>query len=123
MAQKQMIVTSDDLDGTEFDPDLSGATDVIVGMPQPGGRMLYRKIDLADKNLKAYEKAMRKFWDVGRSVKIDEVAGQSKRARRPKPDGPAPDDVRVWARENGYEVADRGRVPQSIREAYEKAQA
>ena len=29
--------------------------------------------------------------------------------------------IRAWAKENGYEVNDRGRVPASIREAYEKA--
>lgn len=27
--------------------------------------------------------------------------------------------VREWARENGYEVPDRGRIPSEIREAYE----
>ena len=29
--------------------------------------------------------------------------------------------IRAWAKENGYEVNDRGRVPATIREAYEKA--
>ncbi len=29
--------------------------------------------------------------------------------------------IRAWAKENGYEVNDRGRVPADIREAYEKA--
>ena len=29
--------------------------------------------------------------------------------------------VRAWAKENGYNVNDRGRVPADIREAYEKA--
>ena len=29
--------------------------------------------------------------------------------------------IRAWAKENGYEVNDRGRVPANIREAYEKA--
>ena len=31
--------------------------------------------------------------------------------------------IRAWAKANGYEVNDRGRVPASIREAYEKANA
>ncbi|MDF9803577.1 hypothetical protein M2436_002124 [Streptomyces sp. HB372] len=30
-------------------------------------------------------------------------------------------DIRTWARQNGYEVADRGRIPQVIREAYDAA--
>lgn len=29
--------------------------------------------------------------------------------------------IRAWAKEEGYEVNDRGRVPAQIREAYEKA--
>lgn len=31
--------------------------------------------------------------------------------------------VRTWARENGYQVSDRGRVPSSITEAYDAAHA
>lgn len=30
-------------------------------------------------------------------------------------------DIRTWARQRGYEVADRGRIPQVIREAYDAA--
>lgn len=30
-------------------------------------------------------------------------------------------DIRTWARQNGYEVADRGRIPEVIREAYAAA--
>ncbi|MFD4600552.1 histone-like nucleoid-structuring protein Lsr2 [Streptomyces sp. NPDC058464] len=37
---------------------------------------------------------------------------------------PRPEDepVRLWARANGYLVNDRGRVPASVREAYEMSQ-
>jgi hypothetical protein len=31
--------------------------------------------------------------------------------------------IRAWARENGYEVNDRGRIPSEIRDAYDTAQA
>jgi hypothetical protein len=31
--------------------------------------------------------------------------------------------IRAWAKEQGYDVNDRGRVPGNIREAYEKAHA
>ncbi|MFE6036088.1 histone-like nucleoid-structuring protein Lsr2 [Streptomyces sp. NPDC056452] len=30
-------------------------------------------------------------------------------------------DIRTWARQSGYEIADRGRIPQVIREAYDAA--
>lgn len=29
--------------------------------------------------------------------------------------------IRVWARENGYEVSERGRIPANVREAWESA--
>ncbi|MBA0051465.1 hypothetical protein E0L36_11345 [Streptomyces sp. AJS327] len=32
-------------------------------------------------------------------------------------------EVRAWARENGYQIADRGRIPADIREAFKAAQA
>jgi len=31
--------------------------------------------------------------------------------------------VRAWAQSNGYEVPDRGRIPSSVREAYQAANA
>ncbi|MGW7100070.1 Lsr2 family DNA-binding protein [Streptomyces sp. NPDC054838] len=36
---------------------------------------------------------------------------------------PRPEDepVRLWARANGYLVSDRGRIPATIREAYEES--
>jgi hypothetical protein len=56
------------------------------------------------------------------------VAGSARRARSTAPSGrgrrrgrgssadtPA---IREWARENGYEVSDRGRISQALREAY-----
>lgn len=30
-------------------------------------------------------------------------------------------EIRAWARQNGYDVSDRGRVPEEVREAYESA--
>jgi hypothetical protein len=123
----QQLLTSDDLDGTEFEPGENGITNFVIAMPQLTGKTLYRKVDLRDKNVQAYVKAVSKFWDAGQPVKLDEVLAHSaSRARRPGPKatGGAPsDDIRTWARENGYQVAERGRVPQSVREAYDKAHA
>ncbi|QFZ78447.1 hypothetical protein GFH48_38920 [Streptomyces fagopyri] len=46
------------------------------------------------------------------------------RPARPRRFDPRPDDerIRLWARTNGYLVNDRGRIPASIREAYEVSQ-
>lgn len=43
-------------------------------------------------------------------------SGRSRSTR--SSDGPDPKEVRAWARENGYDVPDRGRIPSSILEAY-----
>ncbi|MFJ9248566.1 histone-like nucleoid-structuring protein Lsr2 [Streptomyces sp. NPDC101776] len=45
------------------------------------------------------------------------------RSARPQSLEPRPQDepIRLWARANGYSVNDRGRVPASIRDAYEAA--
>ncbi|MCM2422775.1 histone-like nucleoid-structuring protein Lsr2 [Streptomyces sp. RKAG293] len=46
------------------------------------------------------------------------------RTARPRRLDPRPEDesIRLWARANGYLVNDRGRIPTSIREAYEVSQ-
>ena len=35
--------------------------------------------------------------------------------------GPSPADIRAWARDNGFNVPDRGRVSSEVREAYAAA--
>lgn len=38
-------------------------------------------------------------------------------------EGPAPSDIRAWAREKGLDVPSRGQLPKSISEAYDEAHA
>jgi hypothetical protein len=47
------------------------------------------------------------------------VAGDGRSVRRPARRDPAQvSAIRVWARANGYEVSDRGRIPREIEDAY-----
>lgn len=46
------------------------------------------------------------------------VRARSRGASKAKGDSQA---IREWAKENGFEVSDRGRVPAQLREAYERA--
>jgi hypothetical protein len=46
------------------------------------------------------------------------AAGRSRPKRRPKAEIAA---LRAWAKANGYTLAERGRVPTAVREAYEAA--
>lgn len=44
-----------------------------------------------------------------------------KTAKRPGLRGVPTGDIRDWARQNGHKVADRGRIPAPVRQAYNRA--
>lgn len=86
------------------------------------------EIDLSDKNAAALRDALSRYVDAGRSVSRSGgrtsnsspsgAGGGRKRRRSGQQDfGP----VREWAKSNGYQVSERGRVPASVLEAYEAA--
>ena len=98
MAQKVSIVLVDDIDGTDAEETVSFALD---------GRDY--EIDLNSKNVAKLRDALAPY--VGHARR----AGGRKRGRT---GGPSPADIRSWARENGFDVPDRGRVSQQVRDAY-----
>jgi hypothetical protein len=52
------------------------------------------------------------------------TTGRSARSRRPAAaQRESQAEIRQWAREQGYAVGDRGRIPAEVRAAYEAAQA
>lgn len=103
MAQKVQIVLEDDLDGGE-------ATQTMTfGF----GGVTY-EIDLNDKNAAKLEKALAPFIEAGRKL------GKSPATRgRKSAGGPTAAEVREWALANGHDVPARGRIPASVREAYD----
>ncbi|MEU3618831.1 Lsr2 family protein [Streptomyces sp. NPDC006872] len=109
MAQKVEVTLIDDIDG-------KAATQTILFALD--GKTY--EIDLSDKNASKLRDALAPFVGVGRKV-----AGPRRAVRRLGSDKSVVDSgsIREWARENGYEVNDRGRVPANVREAYEKATA
>ena len=112
MAKTTVVSLTDDLDGSKAERTvafgLSGST---------------YEIDLSKKNATALEKALAPYLQAARKAAGGPVrAGsvrRSARARRTavsaKPDVSA---VRAWAKDNGYEVSDRGRIGASVVEAY-----
>jgi hypothetical protein len=104
VAQKVHVLLTDDLDGSE-------ATQTV----RFGWLGADYEIDLNDKNYAAFEKAVGKFVSAARKT-----GGGRARAKR---SAPAADlsAVRAWAREQGYEVSDRGRISSEIMEAYKAA--
>jgi nucleoid-associated protein Lsr2 len=106
MAQKVNIVLVDDIDGSEASETVSFGLDGTS-----------YEIDLNAKNAKALRDALASYVGHGRK------AGGSRRGRRSAAAnlGPSSKEIRDWARSNGYEVSDRGRVSAEIRQAFDAA--
>ncbi|QKW07253.1 Lsr2 family protein [Streptomyces sp. NA04227] len=111
MAQKVQVLLVDDIDGGEADETVTFALD---------GKTY--EIDLTTTNADKLRDLLDPYVKGGRRTGGRAAGGRGK-ARAAAAGGSAQDtaQIRAWAKENGYEVNDRGRVPASIREAYEKA--
>ncbi len=117
MARKVQVILSDDLD--ENLP-----ADETVSFALDGTNY---EIDLSEKNaqemrgaLSRYVQAARK---VGRSGGGRASGGGRSRATGGggRMDREQASAIREWARRNGHQVSDRGRIPASVVEAYEAA--
>lgn len=107
MAQKVNIVLVDDIDGSEASETVSFGLDGTS-----------YEIDLNDENAAALRDALASYIGHGRKA-----GGSSRRGRRSSSAslGPSSKEIRDWARSNGYEVSDRGRVSAEIRQAFDAA--
>jgi hypothetical protein len=76
------------------------------------------EIDLSAKNAQNLRKALARYVSAGRRVSAHRN-GIS--ALRPMETGEDSAAIRRWARDNGYEVRTRGRIPATLREAYRSA--
>lgn len=107
MAQRVHVVLVDDIDGSD-----AGET-VTFGLD--GSTY---EIDLNEKNAAALREALAPY--VGHARR----SGGSRRAKKSAAaasSGPSAAEVREWARENGWDVPDRGRVSADVRQAYDAA--
>lgn len=107
MAQKVHIVLEDDIDGGEATETLSFALDGTS-----------YEIDLNDKNAARLRDALALYVANGRKV----ASGRGRRSAA-KSGGARGEhsarEIRDWARSHGHDVPDRGRIPASVREAFE----
>lgn len=108
MAQKVTITLVDDLDGSE------GAETVSFGLDGTS-----YEIDLSEKNAAALREALAGY--VGHARKAGRAATKSSRTRSTSSSGPSARELREWARSNGFQVSDRGRVPEEVRQAFDAA--
>jgi len=100
MVQQKRVIVTDDLDGSEGAKSYRFAWQNTV-----------YEIDLTDEHRDDLLRALQPYIEAGRR------AGR----RRTSAASSSGDDratIRQWARENGYEVSDRGRISAAIVEAY-----
>ena len=103
MATKTLIV--DDLDGSD------GASTVSFSL----GNTAY-EIDLSKKNKAAMEKTLSKFTTAARRVGGSGRRKGSRSASRQQTGA-----IREWAKASGRKVSERGRIPQTVIDAYNAA--
>lgn len=116
MAQKVITTYEDDLSG-EVSEDIATHSLLLDGAGV--------EIDLTPENHDLLLDAIRPFLEAkgARRVRGAVTHGQGSPRRSSPTSGRHSDtaQVRAWAKDNGYSVNDRGRVPAEVREAFEKA--
>jgi hypothetical protein len=109
MAQKvtTLVELTDDIDGGKAEQTVRFAFD---------GHSY--EIDLSKKNANALNRALKPYVDSARRVRAARArAGTTRRSAQQV----NLSEVRAWAKSNGYDISDRGRIPAAVMEAYHAA--
>ena len=105
MAQKTQVILVDDVDGSEASQTVTFALDGVS-----------YEIDLNEEHVAALRESFEEW--VGKARR---TGGRRTAGRRRASGSSDTQKIREWAREQGMEVSDRGRVSAEIREAYKNA--
>jgi hypothetical protein len=108
MAQKVQVILVDDIDGGSADETVSFSLDGVS-----------YEIDLSTKNATAFRDSLAQY--VGTARKVGRSAGRGSARRRSGGGDNRTAQIREWARSNGHKVNERGRIPATVIEAYDKA--
>jgi hypothetical protein len=108
MAQRVNVILVDDIDGDEAAETVSFALDGVD-----------YEIDLNETHAEELREALARYVAAGRRVGGRRRKGQ--RASSGTAGGPSASEIRQWARANGWDVPERGRVSADVREAYAAA--
>ena len=111
MAQHFQVRYTDDIDGTDL-----GETANTISFAFEGKEY---SIDLSDDNAQAFREAVAPYIEAGHRVTGAKTKAARKTTRKTSPADT--EAVREWARENGYDVSDRGRIPANVMDAYAAA--
>jgi len=114
MAQQTTVRFVDDLDGSE-----------AVGTVSFSLENRTYAIDLSDENTDKLREALAPFIEHARQ--IGRGSGRGRGQHQPSTEKHTRSNreethaIREWARQNGHQVSDRGRIPKSVLEAYQAA--
>ena len=116
MAQQTTVRFIDDIDGSDAVGTVTFSLD----------NRAY-EIDLSDENTDKLHEALAPFIEHGRKAGGRSGGRGRTRGQAPMTETPArsnreePHAIREWARQNGHQLSDRGRIPKSVIEAYQAA--
>jgi hypothetical protein len=108
MAQRVNIILVDDIDGGDADETVTFGLDGAT-----------YEIDLSSKNAAKLRDAVAPY--VGHARKVTGRRSSGGRRAAGAGNGPSAREIREWARANGWNLSDRGRVAAEVRQAYEAA--
>jgi hypothetical protein len=114
MARRIVHQLVDDLDGTILE--VGEGETVLFSLDGTA-----YEIDLTDGNAAALREALAPYVSASRSISSSRGGSSDaprKRRRTGQQDYSA---IRAWAKDNGYSISERGRVPASVIDAYEAA--
>lgn len=104
MARRTQVILTDDIDGSEATGTVSFALDGVS-----------YEIDLSDEHAQELRDQLLSWTENARRV-----GGRRTRGIRNRSANNA-GKIRQWAKDNGHEVSERGRIPKEIQEAYAAA--
>ena len=108
MAQRVQVMLVDDIDNTDADETVTFALDGVS-----------YEIDLNTSNAAKLRDALAPWVGHARRSGGRKVSGRGTGAGSARRKDVSA--VREWARSNGHEVSERGRIPAAVQEAYDKA--
>lgn len=114
MARKIVHQLVDDLDGTVLE--VGEGETVLFSLDG-----IAYEIDLTDGNAAELRGALDRYVSAARRVSSARGSSSAPSRKRRRSGQQDYSGVREWAKQNGYKVSDRGRVPASVLEAYEAA--
>ena len=109
MAQKVQVLLVDDLDGGEATETVAFSLDGTT-----------YEIDLSSDNATKLRKEFGPYVDHARKASCGAAGGRRRRTRT-GPGRERSSEIRAWAKQRGYKVSERGRIPAQIISEYDAA--